>query len=356
MTILMFDGFDNYATTGTSDMRSTDAGWSLVSGSMGSFTAPTTSPRYGTSGQHCFHSSSGTGTTFILKHSIGANKTDIGFGFAWYKDSISGLTSGGKQVFIFYDSATAIQVHLDINSDGDIKAYRGSGQANLLGTSDATRRIKPGIWAYISGEIKIDDTVGTLKLWIDEVQVMNLSSLDTKATANVGADFIAWAATGVVVSGESFDDLYVTDGTQLGELRIQLLLPTADTAEKDFARSAGSNNFALIDETAGWNSDTDYTQGSTVGDYDLFDMTDLASTTVTLYGFDLLAVWRKTDATARTIRDRVKSSSAFDNSADVTLTTSYVLTRRSVPNDPNTAAAWTIANLNAAQIGYEIMS
>jgi hypothetical protein len=147
----------------------------------------------------------------------------------------------------------------------------------------------------------------------------------------------------------------LTAATRLGESRVLVLYPTADTADTDWAPSRGVDHYATVDETT-VNGDTDYVASGTVGDLDLYDVSDLGVTPDSIQAVQVTLCARNDDAASREVRCRVKSGAAVANGASHALTASYLYYRDIFETDPNTSAAWTSSGVNAAQIGPEVVT
>jgi len=64
---------------------------------------------------------------------------------------------------------------------------------------------------------------------------------------------------------------------------------------------------------------------------------------------------RKTDGSARSIRADCKSgATTAASAADLALSTNYFCYQGFFEVDPNTSAAWTVANWNAAKKGIKV--
>jgi hypothetical protein len=131
------------------------------------------------------------------------------------------------------------------------------------------------------------------------------------------------------------------------------LLPSGDTAQRDFSRSTGSTNFALVDEAV-QNGDTDYVFSGTPNHQDLYDLGDLATTPSSILAVQSRMFAKKSDTGARSGQIWVKSGATEVGGTDTTLGTSYGWLARVDTVDPNTGAPWTAAAVNALQVGPKV--
>ena len=327
MTVTWMESFDNYNSTNNPN----SAGGGYSSYPSGNVYA---TGRFGV-GQ-CLDVSNAT-----IKYPVnGGSTTDqLSWGQAFKVASLNHeavtLWSGGS-----------IAGQLRINTSGAFEFWRGDFSA-LLGTS-AAGLVNTLSWNYIEMEWVKSATVGVAKVYLNGVLVLNLTNVNT-GTLAVDALSTYWPQEYWI------DDLYVTNtSTRLGEIRIDTIRPTADTADKDWTPSAGTDNYAMVDEATF--STTDYLSSTTVGDKDYYALGDLSFEPANIYAVRLLTLAKKDDATTRTFRGNIKSSSSEANGTTRGLGTSYTFYGDIFPTDPNGSIAWTQASINSLQAGIEVVS
>lgn len=258
--------------------------------------------------------------------------------------------------FRWVDNATT-QVEFRDNALGKVEVY-GNGGATLIGTS--THVISPATDNYY--ELKIGsfhDTTGSVEVRVNGVVEVSLTNVDTKGSANGTADRFTFLGS---LSGQAtlWDDFYVCDGTGgsnndfLGDCRVQMLLPNGDGNSSQWVGSDGNstNNSLLVDEGTP-NNDTDYVTSGTVSDKDTYAFGNLASTAGTVAGVQVNVYARKDDAGTRKIVTVARVSATEVDSADISVTTSYlgyVDLRETKPG----GGAWTITDVNAAEFGVKV--
>jgi hypothetical protein len=181
--------------------------------------------------------------------------------------------------------------------------------------------------------------------------------VDTKQQTEVGVDRIRFQLNGLnQFTTPTIDDVYVTNGgTRLGESRVAVLYPNADTADADWTPSTSVNHYATVDETT-VNGDTDYVASGTVGDLDLYEVSDLSLTPDSIHAVQVTMCARKDDAATREVRSKVKSGAAMADGATHAMAASYQYFRDIHEADPSTSTAWTSGGVNAIQIGPEVMT
>jgi len=256
------------------------------------------------------------------------------------------------------DDNTTQGFNVLLNSDGKLSARRGT---TTLATT-AAAQVVLNTWVYIEMKVSVAEA-GSYDIRVNGVSVLSNGSVDTRAgtTNNYGNRVRLYGPVGGAGSGHFYDDFYVCDATGsvnndfLGDRRVVTIFPNADTADEDFALSAGSDSFALLDDN-GLDDDTTYVESATVTDRDLFDFENVGAL-ANINGIQHSVIARKTDVDNFELDLVTKSSSTTDVAASQTVgSTSYDSFFRIQELDPNTAAAWTGTNLDAAQFGFDVGS
>jgi hypothetical protein len=111
-------------------------------------------------------------------------------------------------------------------------------------------------------------------------------------------------------------------------------------------------NAELVNETQ-QDGTTSYVYDATVGHADLYNVADLPTNVLSIVAMTTRAYMEKSDAGARTGRVQLKSG-ATTVTGDLVLSSSFSWCSRTDTVDPNTSAAWTLANANAAQCGVVV--
>jgi len=275
------------------------------------------------------------------------NHTGLGIA-AKVSASAFGNIGGRAGLVRLQDISNSDMVSISVIANGQIVAERGGpGSGTVLGTSTGPA-IFQDTWFFLEVEAVRNASTGSVLVKVNGNTVLNITGANTGAN-----DFNSWRVGMSVSGGWQIDDLYVTDGATLGECRIETLRPSADTAQKDWTASTGSDNYAMVDEPT-FNGDTDYIKAATVGNKDEYDLGDLSFNPATIFAVQTVIAARKDDATTRGVRAYLNSSSSVANGAARDVGASYLQYADIFTTDPNTAAAWTQSGVNAAKIGIEV--
>lgn len=347
MTLLLMEGFDVYNGLGAN--TGLISRWAAPGGSGQSMTA-------GRFGGQAWRLQPAIGQAIMRQ--LPAAGTTFAVGAAIRCTSLFPGTPSAKAHICLYNNASGFQTSIVFDANGSISAWRCSGDVSgtLLGTS-AINVMAANVWHYIEVEFVISTTVGRVTVYVDGVQKLNLTGVNT-ANLGVGttADSIRLSSTNGGNGNGGFvdyDDMYIIDAAaKLGERKVETLVPTSDVAAV-FTHNIGTSNFSAVDDPQA-NGDTDYVQSSNVGDTDTYGFSDLTSVPATIDGVQVIAFAQKTDAATRAINLQLKSGATTDNGANFNLAVGYQRFDRLLGLDPNGSIAWTAANVNALQGGPKI--
>jgi hypothetical protein len=326
------DGFDHYNNIGTDKGYN---GWNPTS-------------------QHVNYSRSGNGLGLLLldfgryiRKDIGQNLTTVYIGIAFRKSfgSNPGYHSNYPLV-AFKDESGVDQVKIHPNSSYGFSAYRGDN--TLLGSTsdDVYNSYK---WYFLEIRVTISNTVGIVTMRINESQVLNLTSKDTRN----GSEYIRYIAFGHLYNGGVwYDDFYIDSSQFHGDCEVKTFYPDADGNSSDFTRSTGSNDYECVDEAQS-NEDTDYIYSDTLNHKSLFGITTGALGTVK--GIQVNQHIRLDQAGTRKITPLIRSNSTnYSGTETDNISQDYIFYTEVWETDPDDSNAWTQTKLEAAEFGLEI--
>jgi hypothetical protein len=332
MTLLCIEGFEHF------DYNDFDkkAGWTK------NFTTGFVTGRFGGQAPRLASSSSN-----YMNYNLGVNKSTIYFGVAMKKAvGTTPTLSTSYPIFRFYDDSSVTQVRIMINESYGFNVYRDT---TLIGAS-ADAVFRNLIWQYIEGKITISATVGEVTLRVNETQVLNLTSQDTKN----GSDYIRSMSFLCVNShlDTRYDDIYIDDAQFHGDCRVRTFMPDSiSTTNNDFTASAG-NKDECVDETL-LNEDTDYIVSDTLNHKQGFGITTGALGTVK--GIQLNNATRLDEAGTRKITPLIRSNGAdYSGTETDQIPSTYQIEHEIWETDPDDSGAWDQIKLEAAEFGLEI--
>jgi len=353
MALLFMDGFDTL-TTSTMLWRK---GW-LSHGNVG-----TSAPgRYG--GNYLNLEYGGSGYSWRM---LPSNLTTICIGMAMRTNGFASNDSQNAQWLRLYDGSDplvgtgTVQVGFNTNPSGYIRAYRNSGgSAVLLGTASTPNPIN--LWNYLEFKVTIDPSNGSILVKLNGSTVINLTGINTSATASNHIDSLLLNATVTYGNAGSsdYDDFYFCDTTGtinndlLGDVRVRAIYPTSD-ATVQLSRSTGSTNYTLVDENPS-NDDTDYVYSLNAGDYDLYGYTfPTLNAGSIVHGVAGTISARKDTTGARSVKSICKSGGTIYEGSANTLMSSYLTFVKVWESDPNNAnVKWTSSSFGSANFGVKV--
>mgnify|MGYP000955464631 CR=1 FL=1 len=254
----------------------------------------------------------------------------------------------------FYDGGI-LQLGVYREFNGSISVKRGS---TTLGTTDIV--FPMATWVHMAVKVKIHSSEGAVEVRINgsSAAALKLSGINTQNTSNATANTIAFGAiaTGTPQLASIIDNLYILDGTGqvnndfLGEVSVIAHSPTGDGTSSTWVPSAGTDHYALVDESPG--SAADYITGSS-GDRDLFTFSPEDLTGFTIKGVVLKALAKKTDSGDAGLLLVAKSGETVLQGAANVLSQDDMYYSQAIEMDPNTNNAWTPESLAAAEFGVE---
>lgn len=336
MSTLHLDGFDHYATADITQAYTTS----------GTATITATNARNGT----CLSLSNGG----YINYALSTSWNTLFAGFALRTASLATAID-----FIsFYYSGT-IQIHAVLNTNGTISIYRGTGTGTLLGTTSTALSINT--WYYIEfGSSFVNSSI--INFRINGVDALTLSAQNTNPAASGKANAIR--LTSSTSTTVLFDDWYVNNyvgpspnNSFLGDVRMEFDVPSSDGAYTAWTASAGAR-YAAIDDTTP-DGATTYIYTSNPTDKDSANFGSLSGPTQQVLAASLWAS-AGTDAGTHTFKMFTQPSLATNatiyKSPAYTFGTSYSYFENVWDINPQTGAAWTVAEANAAQFGVEYVS
>ncbi len=329
MSLLFVDGF------GYDDQTTK---WNTGTVDNGSIT--TTSPRV--PGGYNYNTSS-----FSVLHKSITASAQVFCGF--------GMSVGGNRIHFYGDSgATQHITVLRSGSTGLIEIRRGSESGTLLARGTTT--VPSNNWYYLEISVTIDDAIGEVHVRLNGSTTDEVSY--TGDTKNGGTattiDAVRFDFTGRIADVYILNSLGALNNTFLGDVAVRTLIPSGNGTSSQLTGSDGNttDNYLLVDEHS--YSTTDYVGSPTTGQRDTYSISDLPAGVNNVYAVQTVGIMAKSDATAGSSKLALRSGGTVYYGTTRTLTTTYTGYYDLFETDPNTAAAWTVGNVNALESGMEV--
>ncbi|MBL4909004.1 MAG: hypothetical protein JKX78_03765 [Alteromonadaceae bacterium] len=338
MTIFRMNGFGNIAND-SGDLLAT--GWAFAGG-----TRALAGGRFGGNGYKLNGDSQ-----VLVEGAIGSILSNPRWGNTWWAnwanigaDSniwiIGNFTASGTM-----PSSTTASVVVRLKSDGALELYT----TGVLRQTTATGVITTATDHHIEVRAFASD-VGTADVWVDGVSVLSFAGDCRFGSASPTSLFVGGGlSTDCVI-----DDLVTIkdDVTQLNSHQIHELLP--DGAGDN---TAWTGTFADVDDPLGTpDEDTTVITSKTLGDKQdhNFGALPVSPVITTIHAVELNARVRVTQDIPRDIVQYTISGATETDEATKAVTDSYVTQGDILALDPNTAAAWTVAAVDALKVGVKV--
>lgn len=285
-------------------------------------------------------------------------QTTVGMASRVWLASLPSIPLAGICPHVFKDTNNNVHITIMINPSGYIEAYRNaySDGVNrvLLGTS-ASPAIGANGWRHIETKVLLDNAAGTVEVRVEGVTVLNLSGIRT--TSNIGGAGTTCGMACMMSPQDSGQpafyskDLIVWDGSGtantnfLGSCTVYKIIPQSD-ASLNWATSAGSTGYNLINETTPDDDATYIQAGSPAPAAAQFNMTDLPTNVTSVKGVMTMHRSKKTDGGDGNITASVISGANTGVGANRPITTAYTYNWDVFDKDPS-GSAWSKTLVNA---------
>ena len=249
----------------------------------------------------------------------------------------------------FRDSTWILGV-VTINAAGNV-AYCKSATGTAIVASAA---VPLDTETHIEVRILFHQSAGSVHIYINGILADSATGIDT---IDQGATldnilFFTTAQTAYLYTGWKWGDFVIHTGTSpIGDVGVYYLPADADGADSDFTPSAGAN-YQCVDEI-GPDEDTTYNESDgTAGHRDSFETAGIAGMDILSVG--VLARARKTDSGAATLLLGAIHGASEDQSAAKGLSEDYLTFTEFFDVCPSTSAAWSSAEVTAAEFSHEV--
>jgi len=268
-------------------------------------------------------------------------------------------TTTGKIVQFF--AAGQAQCQININADGSLSLFTGGSHK---GTT--SQGLQVGVWQFVEIKVTIHNTAGVCVIRFDEVDVMNLSGVNTANYTSI------LAANSMILFTDLhayIDDLYILDDYNpidgqihradfIGDCRVECLLPNAAGTYAQWTPSAGAN-YQNVDDPAspGPDGDSTYNETDVQFEIDSFNFPSLSSVSGNIMGLATNLYARKTESGGKYLVGLVRHSGTDYPTQDyAAIQDTYTYEQLLFENNPVTAQPWTISDVNSDEFGYKDVS
>lgn len=357
MALLFLEGFEGYSST-TAMMRSTPgpSSWAniQVTGATISLNTSyrTAQPTVANSRSLYFSNTSDWTTSYVSIPS----STEVIVGFGFYKNTnssfwgnivgICGVTSGSG-------------IGLAVNSANQVMLYTcgswGAPSVSLGQTASVV--LNNYTWHYIEFRAKLSATVGEVEVYIDGVQAMNVSGINT---AQGLSDYrsVSFGNCDNNYLYAYYDDIYIcdttgtTNNTFLGPTSVYSLMPTGAGSATEFTATGAASNWEAVDDVTD-NGTTDYVASTTTGQKDYYTFESLPGTVTNVSGVQLRSTSTMATSGNRKLKLNVKNGANVVSSALKSLLLGTWRSDTLLLDTAPDGSAWDPTKVNSTEGGIE---
>jgi hypothetical protein len=364
----------------------------LAAGGPSHTPAGTQAPRFPAPGALRFKGTLGTaGSAKVAFPVTSRNEYIVGFSLLWEGVNPTQTRNDDSILYLRDDAGNQPQILLELNFGFSENIAAGRGYIRVKKSTnstvffdsedDADNAGDPDFHAlqynqnyWIELRTVISATVGEVELRVNGEIWYSGSGLDTKPGTPSTIDQIIFASAGedpITSTGHGaiyrVSDIYVVSpgggGNETGFLypfMVDTLYPAADTLEADFTPQGGGTNVAEVDDNPQHDYDSTHNESNTNGHKDRFTLSGSVpeSTFGRVMAVQVVAMAKDTvNSGAKTARVVVFENATEGVGTTRTLTESeWQALWHLYEDNPDTAVAWLMADVEAAEIGYELIS
>lgn len=240
---------------------------------------------------------------------------------------------------------------------GLVTLYR---DATILATG--SNAITAGAWNRIEIRHIVDNTSGITQIKVNGELEIDFTG-DNQDAGLVGINVVKFGAQHTPTQ-HTFDDIVIHNSagdaptTWLNDIRIETLRPDGAGASSDSTAVGAATRHEAVDDTGGNDGDTTYVSMATALDEDLYTIGNMSFSPASITAVATTIMCRADGTTSRTIRGKVKENVTEGNGEThaVPAGADYKHVQNFFPQNPDTTAAWAETEVNAMQIGQEVIA
>lgn len=313
-----------------------------------------------------FGRAGGVTSTVMVTPSLAASDNTFVIGFGCFLNAhIASLNTGNQGLYC--ETGVDEQFHLELESTF------GTGFRWLIkrgSTTVATSSyVDFGVWHYF--ELKVTVRTGTNGAYeLRHNGVLDISGSSVNLADSGGDGWDIWAMRYTTNTGGAlrYDDMYVLNGTGtknndfLGPSIVEGCLPNGAGASTQWTLgTGGSANWDQVDDSPAATDEVStggINHSDTNTHKDLYAYEDLTQITGTIHAVQVGTQLAMNAAGTRTVKTKYRDpdTTEADGASHVVDSTSYDEFTEIMENNPASAAAWDVADIDDGQFGVEVVS
>jgi hypothetical protein len=292
------------------------------------------------------------------------NTAVVGYGFKY--DSLSSAPNGnGTGWYIESGVNEQLRVVTEYTTGLGFRFLLERGGTNVATSSYFDTQV----WHYFEWKFTVrTSTNGAYELRHNGSVDISGSAVNLANSGGDGWDTFAWRTVTNYSNILFYDDVYVLDGTGtknndfLGPSIVEGVLPNADGATVNWTPSGGANNWDTVNESRTTGPDDSGTHGynssDTNTDLDLYGFEDLTQITGTIHAVQVGVQLGMASAGTRVVKNKYRDpdTTVVDGASHTVDSTVYDEFTQVFDDNPNSAVAWDVTDIDDGQFGVEVVS
>lgn len=214
-------------------------------------------------------------------------------------------------------------------------------------------------WHHIEMKVKIDPSAGTYEVRVNgSAWIGPTTGANTRQGSNSSADRAIFGANyktdTYLKNNYILNDSGSVANDFIGPCRIAVLRPANAGALADWTANGGTR-VGSINEVL-FDGDNSFNQSGTAGHKDTFDMNAMPAASGTIHGVQAVLGMRQDAGAQRTVRVIQRHSGSDTNWTSLTPTASHLFYCDAKSVSPVSSSAFTIAEIDGDEWGYELVS
>ena len=319
-------------------------------------------PTAGRFGGGAYQMPTSNSTTFT--HGFTASETVyIGFAYRAWNEG----TNNRSPILQLLDASTGLSLITlwHVRPSGQLAVDLLTNGTRVEAAVSSSAGVLLNAYSFIEVGMRCHSTEGWIEVRTqgDPTPVIRLEGINTlRSTMTSGAigSLQFWQNFTTFPEGRYYvDDIYVTDNNTsvlpagfIGDCRVNVLTPIADTDVNEWVPSAGTSHFAMVDEPT-TDIDATYLQTTEIGRRELFGMSQLTDLPDAIHAIAVNWSSKKTNAGNTRTAGLIRSGENLASGTAYPSLSSYVMRQNCFGRNPAGNSQWTMTSVNAIAAGFE---
>jgi len=377
MALLYLESFDGIDTATAGSSHSNFESWAsrrcenyVFAGGSG----PELFTAYAWGGNgHCmmFGDDGNADSNYIELHAMSGNDTYI-TGIAIKPGIYVGDNNGTQKLdeIMEWRNITEDVTHITVDMVDGLHLRFNRGTSSYI--THVNNALRTGVWQFLEIKITMHETAGAIEVRVNGNEILNETGLNTKDDDGTATEFETIKLMGVDGTADDagntyFDDWYICDDTGsnnndfLGPLKVETLLPTADSTSNwsaydgtNFDPPTAITRWEMMDNVPQVDDDSSVIYSSTASQQETFVIEDLSFINGDIFGVKMDYDGRNLGS-SDTFKALLDSGGSTTTSSALTIpTTTYADAPFACFDvDPQGGGDFTVSRINALLTGVE---